>query len=188
MDFTNDIEHCLKVLGEGGLILYPTDTVWGIGCDATNPEAVKKIYAIKNRPQEKTMIVLVAEEKDVLQYVANPDMRVFDYLQQADRPTTVVYPGAVGLAGNLVAPDGSVAIRIVQDEFCRHLLKRFRKPIVSTSANIAEQTAPTLFSEIVHYIKQAVDYIVEYRQAEDTPRQASTIIRWEKDAPVVLRP
>ena len=188
MDFTNDLDHCLKVLNEGGLILYPTDTVWGIGCDATNAEAVKKVYAIKNRPQEKTMIVLVAEEKDVLQYVANPDMRVFAYLQQAEKPTTVIYPGAIGLADNVIAPDGSIAIRIVQDEFCRHLIKRFRKPIVSTSANIAEQAAPALFSEIIHYIKQSVDYIVQYRQEEATPREASAIIRWEKDVPVVLRP
>ena len=188
MDFTNDIDHCLKVLGEGGLILYPTDTVWGIGCDATNDEAVKKIYAIKNRPQEKTMIVLVAEEKDILQYVANPDMRVFDYLQQAEKPTTVVYPNAIGLAENLVAADGSVAIRIVQDDFCRHLIKRFRKPIVSTSANIAEQTAPASFSEVVHYIKQSVDYIVQHRQDDAIPREASSIIRWQKDTPIVIRP
>lgn len=188
MDFTNDIEHCLKVLEEGGLILYPTDTVWGIGCDATNPSAVKKIYGIKNRPGTKTMIVLVADEKDIMQYVANPDMQIFEYLQQTQKPTTVIYPGAIGLADNLIASDGSIAIRIVQDTFCRHLIKRFRKPIVSTSANIFEQPAPASFSEIVHYIKQAVDYIVQYRQDDDSPQTASSIIRWQENAAVVIRP
>lgn len=188
MDFSNDIDHCLKVLEEGGLILYPTDTVWGIGCDATNPAAVKKIYEVKNRPETKTMIVLVADEKDILQHVPAPDMTVFDYLQQVDKPTTVIYPNAIGLADNLIAADGSIAIRIVQDEFCRHLIKRFRKPIVSTSANIAEHPAPVTFKEIVHYIKQAVDYIVSYRQDDDIPRQASSIIRWKENAPVVIRP
>jgi L-threonylcarbamoyladenylate synthase len=188
MDFTNDIDNCLKVLEEGGLILYPTDTVWGIGCDATNAAAVKKIYEIKNRPATKAMIVLVADEKDILQYVANPDLGVFEYLQQVQKPTTVIYEGPVGLADNLVSGDGSIAIRIVQDEFCRHLIKRFRKPIVSTSANIFEHPAPASFQEIVHYIKQAVDYIVSYRQDDDTPQTASSIIRWQENSPVVIRP
>jgi L-threonylcarbamoyladenylate synthase len=188
MDFTNDIDHCLKVLEDGGLILYPTDTVWGIGCDATNANAVKKIYDIKNRPATKTMIVLVAEEKDILQYVTNPDMTVFDYLQQTQKPTTVIYSGAVGLADNLIATDGSIAIRIVQDSFCRHLIKRFRKPIVSTSANIFEHPAPASFKDIVHYIKQAVDYIVGYRQDDDSPQTASSIIRWQQNSPVMIRP
>jgi len=184
----DDIDNCLKVLGEGGLILYPTDTVWGIGCDATNAEAVKKIYEIKNRPGTKAMIVLVAEEKDILQYVPNPDISVFDYLQQVEKPTTVIYPAAVGLADNLLAADGSVAIRIVRDSFCRHLIKRFRRPIVSTSANIFEHPAPASFKDVVHYIKQAVDYIVQYRQDDDAPQTASSIIRWHQNSPVVIRP
>jgi L-threonylcarbamoyladenylate synthase len=188
MDFTNDIDHCLKVLEEGGTILYPTDTVWGIGCDATNAAAVKKIYEIKNRPGTKTMIVLVAEENDILQYVPNPDISVFDYLHQAEKPTTVIYPAAIGLADNLIAADGSIAMRIVQDTFCRHLIKRFRKPIVSTSANIFEHPAPASFKDIVHYIKQAVDYIVQYRQDDDAPQNASSIIRWQHNSPVVIRP
>ncbi|MBC7826972.1 MAG: threonylcarbamoyl-AMP synthase [Chitinophagaceae bacterium] len=188
MDFTNDIELCLKVLEDGGLILYPTDTVWGIGCDATNASAVKKIYELKDRTETKTMIVLVAEEKDILRYVTNPDMRVFEYLQQVQKPTTIIYDGAVGLAENLVSPDGSVALRIVQDNFCRHLVKRFRKPIVSTSANISGEPAPAFFREIVHFIKQGVDYMVQYRQEDDIPRETSTIIRWQNNLPVVVRP
>ena len=156
--------------------------------DTTYSDAVKKIYEIKNRPGTKTMIVLVADEKDILQYVPNPDLAVFDYLQQAEKPTTVIYPAAIGLADNLIAADGSIAIRIVQDDFCRHLIKRFRKPIVSTSANIFEHPAPASFKDIVHYIKQAVDYIVSYRQEDDTPQTASSIIRWDQNSPVVIRP
>ena len=187
MDFKNDLENCLTILEKGGLILYPTDTIWGIGCDATNAEAVKKIYDLKERTETKTMIVLVAEEKDILQYVAHPDMRVFDFLQKVEKPTTVIYDGGIGLADNLVSSDGAVALRIVQDTFCRHLIKRFRKPIVSTSANISGQPAPAFFREIIHYIKQGVDYIVHYRQDDELPQQPSAIIRWEDNSPVFIR-
>ena len=143
MSFEKDIEKCLKVLKADGLILYPTDTVWGIGCDATNEKAVEKIYALKKRSDEKAMIVLVADERDIMQHVAAPDLSLFDYLDKATKPTTVVYDGALGFADNLVAKDGSIAIRICKDEFCRQLIKRFRKPIVSTSANISGMP-PTL--------------------------------------------
>jgi L-threonylcarbamoyladenylate synthase len=134
------------------------------------------------------MVVLVAEEKEVLKYVANPDMQVFDYLQQVEKPTTVIYQGAVGLAENLVAPDGSIALRIVKETFCRHLIKRFRRPIVSTSANLSGEPAPAFFDEIVHYIKQGVDYIVQYRRNDRTLQKASAIIRWQDNSPVVIRP
>src|SRR5688572_11404033 len=129
-DFDNDINKCLEVLQSGGLILYPTDTIWGIGCDATNATAVEKIYTLKQRPDEKAMIVLVAAERDVLKYVASADLAVFDYINDQPKPTTVIYDGAIGLAENLPAPDGSIAIRICNEVFCRHLLKRFRKPLV----------------------------------------------------------
>ena len=132
MDFTKDVEQCLQVLRAGGIILYPTDTIWGLGCDATNAEAVEKIYALKQRPEAKSMIVLLAEERDLLQYVSAPDLEVFDYLKTVTKPTTVVYEGGIGLADNVIGDDGSVAIRIVKEPFCKHLIKRFRKPIVST--------------------------------------------------------
>jgi L-threonylcarbamoyladenylate synthase len=183
-----DIENCLKVLQDGGLILYPTDTIWGIGCDATSRDAIKKIYELKNRMETKAMIVLVAEEKDILKYVAHPDMRVFDYLQQVQKPTTVIYEGAIGLADNLVSDDGSVALRIVQDTFCRHLIKRFRKPIVSTSANISGEPPPACFEEIAPSIKSAVDYVVQHRQDDHWRRAASSIIRWQNNSPVIIRP
>src|SRR5580765_6918593 len=108
MDFAKDIDHSLLVLNKGGSILYPTDTIWGIGCDATSEEAVEKIYVLKERPSNKSLIILVAEERDVLKCVANPDLRVFDYLKQTNRPTTVIYENAVGLANNLVSEDGSI--------------------------------------------------------------------------------
>ncbi len=188
MNFETDILNCLEVLKKGGLILYPTDTIWGIGCDATNAEAVEKIYALKKRLDEKSMIVLVADEKEILRYVSQPDLRVFDYLQTVQKSTTVVYEGAIGLAENLVNKDGSIAIRICKGEFCRHLLKRFRKPIVSTSANISGEPFPKNFSEISNVIKNGVDYVVQYRQNDMTVAEPSTLIKWEKNKPIVLRP
>jgi len=187
MDFSRDIDNCLTVLRNGGLILYPTDTIWGIGCDATNVKAVEKIYQVKERPPNKGLIILVAEERGVLQYVASPDFRVFDYLHKADKPTTVIYENAIGLADNLVSEDGSIAIRIVKDEFCRHLIKRFQKPIVSTSANLSGQASPSNFSDIPGSIKLKVDYIVEHRQDEKKLETSSTIIKWKDGKPLMLR-
>lgn len=187
MDFEKDIQNCLTVLKEGGTILYPTDTVWGIGCDATNTKAVEKIFQLKKRPDEKAMIVLVAEERDVLKYVAGVDLRVFDYLQQNPKPTTVVYGGSIGLADNLIGKDGSVAIRICNDVFCKHLIKRFRKPIVSTSANISGQPVAQSFSEITVEIKNAVDYVVQYRQDDTTIASPSSVIKWDNGNIIVIR-
>src|SRR5258708_15158607 len=147
-DFNKDIENSLPILQAGGLILYPTDTIWGIGCDATNPAAVKKIFALKQRAETKSLIVLMADERDVLKYTSQPHLRVFDFLRTVQKPTTVIYEGPVGLADNLTGTDGTVAIRLVDDPFCRHLIKRFRKPIVSTSANISGRPAPAFFAEI----------------------------------------
>ncbi len=187
--FQPDIDQCLHTLSRGGLILYPTDTIWGIGCDATNEQAVEKIYALKKRPPAKSLIILLADERDVLQYVTNPDLRVFDYLQSTQKPTTVVYEGAIGLANNLIPEDGTIAIRLVDDPFCRHLIKRFRKPLVSTSANISGEPPPLSFKDIPEQIKQSVDHIVQYRQDDDTPARASSIIKWNKDGSVTtLRP
>jgi len=182
-----DIQSCLDVLKSGGLILYPTDTIWGIGCDATNENAVEKIYKLKKRSDEKAMIVLVAGERDIMQYVAAPDLSLFDYLEKTTKPTTVVYEGALGFADNLIAKDGSIAIRICNDEFCRHLIKRFRKPIVSSSANISGKPAPGIFKEINDEIKNGVDYIVEYRRDDETIFEPSSLIKWNNGAVTVLR-
>jgi L-threonylcarbamoyladenylate synthase len=186
--FETDIEKCLQVLKNGGLILYPTDTVWGIGCDATNEKAVERVYALKKRPDEKAMIVLMADEREVLQYVASPDLQVFDYLQETKKPTTVIYGGAIGLADNLVAQDGSIAIRICNEEFCRHLIKRFRKPVVSTSANISGKPTAKIFTDIEDEIKDGVDYVVSYRQDDKTIAAPSSVIKWDNGKVEVLRP
>jgi len=180
-DFETDIEHCLIVLQQGGIILYPTDTVWGIGCDATNPEAVEKIYALKERPVNKSMIVLLADEKDLLQYVASPDPHIFEFLNKETRPTTVIYDTPLGLAPNLLHTDGSVAIRVVNEKFCKHLIKRFRKPIVSTSANLSGDPTPKKFTEILNHIITGVDYVVSYRQDDDTPGESSAIAKLNRD-------
>ncbi|MET0395160.1 MAG: L-threonylcarbamoyladenylate synthase [Chitinophagaceae bacterium] len=188
-NFDSDIEASLDTLRRGGLILYPTDTVWGIGCDATDAQAVERIFRLKQRPDHKAMIVLVAEERDVLQYVAGPDPRVFDYLQQSVRPTTVIYEGAIGLAGNLTGADGSIAIRICRDAFCRHLIKRLRRPLVSTSANLSGMPAPAGFAAISEEIKQGVDYVVQYRQENTSIAAPSAVIRWSREGEViVIRP
>jgi L-threonylcarbamoyladenylate synthase len=187
-DFSEDIRECLRVLQNGGVILYPTDTVWGLGCDATNKQAAEKIFQIKQRPEAKSLIVLMAEEREVLQYIANPDLEVFDYLKTVHKPTTVIYSGAIGLADNIINTDGSVGIRIVQEVFCKHLIKRFRKPIVSTSCNISGARTPRFFSEVTEHIKSSVDYIVQYRQRDTTPAEPSSVIRWTKGSIEVLRP
>ncbi len=187
MDFEKDIEQCLQVLKTGGLILYPTDTIWGIGCDATNAEAVKKIYTLKKRSDEKAMIVLVADEKDVLSHVAAPDLQVFDYLEKTKKPTTVIYDGAIGFAGNLVAKDGSIAIRICNDTFCKHLIRRFRRPIVSTSANISGEPVARIFLDIPEEIKNGVDYIVNHRQNDTVVAEPSSLIKWHNGKIEILR-
>lgn len=187
MDFTTDIENSLAVLKAGGLILYPTDTIWGIGCDATNPHAVEKIFHLKKRPDNKAMIVLVADERDILQYVAAPDLALFDHLKEVNRPTTVIYEGAIGLADNLVAEDGSIAIRICNEPFCQYLLRRFKKPLVSTSANISGKAVAKIFSDIPGEIREGVDYIVKYRQDDTSAAQPSSIIRWENGKISVIR-
>lgn len=181
IDFYSEVEAALNVLRRGEVILYPTDTIWGLGCDATNEEAVRKVYQIKQRDDSKSLIILVAEERDILQYVAAPDLAVFEFLAEQNRPTTVIFDGAVNLPDNLIADDGSIAIRIAKDEFCRHIIKRLRQPIVSTSANISGQPSPRFFDEISEEIKSAADYIVQWRQEDKTPSQPSQIVRWKDD-------
>jgi L-threonylcarbamoyladenylate synthase len=184
VDFQDDLENCLRTLQTGGLILYPTDTVWGIGCDATNPAAVKKIFGLKQREETRSLIVLMTDERDILKYTSGPDLRIFDWLHTLQRPTTVIYEGPVGLADNLTGSDGTIAIRLTREIFGRHLIKRFRRPIVSTSANISGQRTPAIFREIGPAIKEGVDYIVKYRQDDDTPAQPSSILKWNKDGSI----
>lgn len=181
MLFNIDIEESIKVLHNGGLLLYPTDTIWGIGCDATNENAVAQIYQLKKRADEKSMIILLADEQDLPNYITQPNPKVFDYIKGIHKPTTVIYDGAINLAKNLINKDGSIAIRIVKDEFCKQLIKKFRYPVVSTSANISGYPPPTIFADIDVAIKNGVDYIVQHRQDDLTPSSPSAIIKWNAD-------
>ncbi len=189
MIYENDLKACLEVLQKGGIILYPTDTVWGIGCDATNEAAVEQIYRLKKRHEEKSMIILVAQETDIKRYTNDPNPVIFDYIKGIHKPTTVIYQKAKHLAKNLMNGDGSVAIRLVQDPFCRELILALGKPIVSTSSNISGYPTPAFFEDIDLEIKNGVDYVVQYRQEEKIPVSPSTIVKLGSDGNIeVIRP
>jgi len=181
-----DIRKACEVLQKGGVILYPTDTVWGIGCDATNEEAVKRVYAIKQRVDSKAMLVLVDSDVKVDYYVQDVPEVAWDLIQYATKPLTIIYDGARNLAPNLLAEDGSVGIRVTSEEFSKQLCFRFRKAIVSTSANISGQPSPACFSEIQDEIKKSVDYIVGYRQDEPAGAKPSSILKLGKGGVVKI--
>lgn len=182
--FNYSIEQALQVLRTGGIILYPTDTVWGIGCDATDAKAISRIFRLKQRDDSKSMIILAGGEEEILKYTADPDPSVFEVLKDASRPTTVIYENALGLPRNLVNQDGSIAIRVTKDNFCKTLIRRFGKPIVSTSANISGQTSPKNFKEISDEIIRGVDYVVSYRQDDETKATPSRIIKLMDDGTI----
>lgn len=173
----DDIKKALEVLKSGGVILYPTDTIWGIGCDATNEKAVEKIYKIKNREDSKSMLVLMENPALLERYIDEVPEIAWDLVELATTPLTVIYPKAKNLAKNLIAEDGSIGIRFTKEAFTAQLLQRFRKPLVSTSANISGEKSPSFFDEISEEIKANVDYIVEYRQEDKTPAKPSSIIK-----------
>ncbi len=173
----DDIKKAIEVLKNGGTILYPTDTIWGIGCDATNEKAVEKIYKIKNREDSKSMLVLMENPALLERYIDEVPEIAWDLVELATTPLTVIYPKAKNLAKNLIAEDGSIGIRFTKEAFTAQLLQRFRKPLVSTSANISGEKSPSIFDEISEEIKANVDYIVEYRQEDKTPAKPSSIIK-----------
>src|SRR6056297_1243298 len=172
-----DIREALNVLKSGGTILYPTDTIWGIGCDATNPEAVDKVFKIKARDRNKSLLVLVDYSSRIERYVEDVPEVAFDLVELSDKPLTIIYPDARFLAENLIAEDGSIGIRVVDDPFCQELITRFKKPIVSTSANISGVKAPSIFSEVKQEIIDAVDYVVQWRQDDVIQNPPSGIIK-----------
>ncbi|RYF91156.1 MAG: threonylcarbamoyl-AMP synthase [Chitinophagaceae bacterium] len=189
MNRNDDIEAAVKTLQAGGIILYPTDTVWGIGCDAGNAAAVQKIYTLKQRSEEKSMIILVSDEAQILDYTNETSPVIFDFIKGIHKPTTVIYERAKNLAPNLINKDGSIGIRLVKDDFCRELIRRFRKAIVSTSSNISGYPAPTFYSDIDGSIKNGVDYIVQHRRDDFTPSAPSTIVKLLRDGSIeVIRP
>lgn len=176
-----EIQNALKVLKSGGTILYPTDTVWGIGCDARNKEAVAKIFEIKKRAQYKTMVVLVSDANMLARYVKKIPTAAIELLDATVEPLTIIYPQGRGLAENVIAADGSVGIRIVKDDFCNKLIHKFGKPIVSTSANISGEENPAKFDEIKLDILNGVDYIVNHHKKELNNSKPSSIIKIEEN-------
>jgi L-threonylcarbamoyladenylate synthase len=176
-------------IASGGIILYPTDTVWGIGCDAKNPAAVDRIYAIKQRSDHKSMLVLMNDLRMLEDYLQDVPDQALKILDSATKPTTLIYPGARNLASNLIAADGSLGIRLTSDPFCRQLIEQVGVPLVSTSANISGEASPMVFKEIEPIISQQVDYVVNWRQEEDQAATPSAIIKLSKQGGMtVIRP
>lgn len=190
MKIEEDIRNAVEVMKKGGVILYPTDTVWGIGCDATNAEAVKRVYEIKQRDDSKALICLVDSDARLQRYVRNvPDVawQLIDSLKEGDvKPTTLILDGAVNLAENLIADDGSIGIRITQEPFSKELCYRFQKAIVSTSANISGEPAAQNYRDIDPRIIEAVDYVCWTRRQEHQPHKPSSIIRLRQDGQVEI--
>jgi L-threonylcarbamoyladenylate synthase len=179
-DYEQDIKNCIEYMTHDGVILYPTDTIWGLGCDATNENAIEKIVELKNREVSKSFILLMTDVKQLSRYIADPLPNLQDLIDQLPMPTTIIYSNAINLPYRLINEDQSIAVRITKDPFCRSLIKRLRQPIVSTSANISGQPSPTTFYNISDEIKQKVDYIVQWRLQDTEPKEASSILKLNK--------
>lgn len=189
MYFQEDLLAASTTLQKGGIILYPTDTIWGIGCDATNEEAVKRIYQIKQREDAKAMLTLLPDMAAIGRYVEEVPEMAYELTEVTDKPLTIIYPGAKGFAPSLLADDGSIGIRIPDEPFCQALLRKINRPIVSTSANISGERSPGSFAEISQAIIGAVDYIVKYRQDERRPAAPSSVIKLDRGNVVtIIRP
>ena len=173
----DDILPSLTVLQSSGIILYPTDTIWGIGCDATEEKAIKKIYQLKKREETKSMIILLGDDDMIRQYVSDPAEKILEYLALQTTPTTAIFNNAINLPPSLLNTDGTIAIRIARDKFCQALLQKVRKPLVSTSANISGEKYPQNYPEISDEIKNGVDYIVQHRQNDFKKYAPSSIIK-----------
>ena len=176
-EMDKQIKLAVDVLKKGGTILYPTDTIWGLGCDATNAEAVAKIYAIKKRAESKSLVTLVNDMDMIGRYIREIPQIAIELLEVNDAPMTIIYPGAIGLAKNVVAEDGTVGIRIPNNVFCKQLIFKLYRPIVSTSANISGEPSPQSFKEISEEIKNSVDLIIDKSMEEESTNQASQIIK-----------
>lgn len=186
MKTEDDIKKAVEVMKKGGVILYPTDTVWGIGCDATNADAVAKVYAIKHRDDSKALICLVDSDARIQRYVRNVPEVAWDVLELAEKPTTVILDNAVNLAPNLIAKDGSIAMRITREPFSKELCYRFQKPIVSTSANISGEPAAQNYCDISEELINAVDYVCWSRRQEHKPHTPSSIIKLSENGEVKI--
>ena len=182
----SEVIKAVEILSSGGVILYPTDTIWGLGCDPTNAEAVQRIYGIKQRSDSKNMLVLVSGWEMLSHYIESVPEKAFEIIDSATKPTTIIYPGARNLAPNLIAEDGSLGIRITTDPFCMKLLERFGRPIVSTSANISGAASPGVFKEISPSLIEQVDHVVQKRQNESKTGVSSRIFKLDKEGNIKL--
>lgn len=176
-NFENDLNNCSKTIKSSGIILYPTDTIWGIGCDATNPFAVERIFQLKKRAEKKSMIILVCDENMIGDYVSNPPEKILAFISSAKKPTTAIFKNAIHLPANLINEDGSIGIRIAKDKFCQQLVYQLTKPLVSTSANVSGEKFPQNFLEVSDTIKNGVDYIVQHRRDDFSKSAPSSIIK-----------
>lgn len=181
-----DIKKAFEVLISGGLILYPTDTIWGIGCDATNEKAVQKVYELKKRTDSKALITLLDSPAKLNYYVEDVPDLAWDLIELCDKPLTIIYSNARNVASNIIADDGSLAIRITNEKFSNELCKRFRKALVSTSANMSGEIPPSNYTDISDEIKSGVDYIVQYRQDDVSKAKASSIIKLGKTGEIKI--
>ncbi len=172
-----DLQNALATLREGGLILYPTDTVWGIGCDATNEEAVQKVFTLKQRSDAKSLLLLVENAGRLPSYIEEMPDLAWDLIEMSEKPLSIIYDKAKNLAPSVIAEDGSVGIRVCEEPFVKALLQQFKKPIVSTSANISGQPTPAIFAEISEEIKSGVEYCVQYRQEDTQSVKSSSILK-----------
>ena len=179
--FVEDLKKACEVLQRGGVIVYPTDTIWGIGCDATNAEAVGRVYALKQRTDHKAMLVLIDSSAKLNGYVSKVPDIAWNLIEVSVNPLTIIYPNAKNLAFNLLGEDGSAGVRITNELFSHELCKLFQKPIVSTSANISGLPSPGLFNEIAETVKKGVDYVVRYRQDEKVRAKPSSVIKLSED-------
>ncbi|MBP3756526.1 MAG: threonylcarbamoyl-AMP synthase [Prevotella sp.] len=186
MTTKEDIENAVRVMRDGGIILYPTDTVWGIGCDATNAEAVAKVYKMKQRDDSKALICLVDSEGRLQRYVRNVPDVAWDIMELATKPTTVILDGAVNLAPNLIADDGTIAMRITREAFSKELCYRFQKPIVSTSVNVSGQPAAQNYRDIDPSLLEMADYVCFTRRQEHQPHTPSSIIKLSANGEVKI--
>ena len=182
----DDIKKAIEVIRQGGVILYPTDTVWGIGCDATNAEAVAKVYALKRRDDSKALICLVDSDNRLQRYVRNVPDVAWQLIEAVEKPTTLILDGAVNLAPNLIAEDGSIGIRVTKEAFSRELCYRFQKAIVSTSANVSGEPAAQNYCDISQEILDGVDYVCQSRRQEHKPHTPSSIIKLAADGEVTI--
>lgn len=186
MSLEEEIQKSVSLLKNGKILLYPTDTIWGIGCDATNSKAIQRVYKLKQRSEYKAMIVLLDSSDKLAKYLKVVPPIAYDLIQNSQSPLTIVYSGAQNLAKNIIASDGSIAIRVVKDEYCTEVIKQFGKPLVSSSANYSNQPTATTFEQIEDGIKQGVDHVVSVFQDRVKSVKSSTIIKLESDGTFII--